>query len=450
MDSLNARPTRVNLTYIPITPSPSQALTALAPLLHKLAPILESRITSPDKPPWMDDATAKYLLSLSDNALEALERRPHLPPYPSCEKDLPKALTCIRSLAAPLQAAFPYIQSPPLPMGRSSRRSKSRPRPAKRAQICAVTSLLSTLLQRTGKPVKRVVDVGAGHAHLSACLSETLHPPLPVVAFERDPHLVATATTLHLSGAHARFRAQSKSMAAPNSRLTVMIGDALDPTAGTPLAEGDALVGLHACGALGDSLVCEAGPQGVRAVLLVSCCLQKISSLMTFRYPLSEAARSNAILRKHLTLSRSQLGATNSARGYERQGDLIARETRHAIRILLASAGHPVSRIGNEVVGISRHAMKAGLHAIIPELVALHNIDRPSDEEVSRCARNAHAEYRIMRALAQPRAFASALLEMAVVLDRAARLEQAGFFVSTCRIWPDDISPRNLSCVAWR
>lgn len=43
------------------------------------------------------------------------------------------------------------------------------------------------------------------------------------------------------------------------------------------------------------------------------------------------------------------------------------------------------------------------------------------------------------------------VLEMAIVLDRAAALEESGRFgrVETCQIFPDKVSMRNLAIVAF-
>lgn len=326
--------------------------------------------------------------------------------------------------------------------GRSRRRSKSRPRAGKRAQIRAVSSLLSDALARTSQPVSQIVDIGAGHAHLSAHLARELGHPARVVAVERDPKLLQTAALLHASSA--------RSAAVLQGSLSFVEADALLQAKQFAIAQGDAFVGLHACGALGDAIVTDAVRHDVGAVLLVSCCLQKLAAGCMQREPVSAVVKGDASLRRHLTVARAVLGATNSARGYTRDGDLLARETRHAIRVLLADSGHEVMRIGDEVVGLSRHALRSGLRHVIGDIVRLHGIERPGDDQVEQRMIQASLDYRVMRALALPRAFSAAMLEMAVVLDRAACLEDAGFSVSTCRIWPDDVSARNLCCVAWR
>lgn len=437
------------LSFIPLTPSPSKTLKAIAPLLDAISPVLGARITSPQPPSWMDEEMVSYLLSLSDDQLVNSERTTAL--TQQRDKKLPRMLKYMYSLTEPLQYAFPCFpvanELLTSPVGRSLRRSKSRPRSSKRAQLRAVSLILSEVLRQTRSPVSRVIDIGAGHGHLSAQLAAELDPGIQVIAVERNPQFVQTATSVHISGCCTPTSPPTSHSRAP---LSFVKADVVPSGSNLPLVKGNALVGLHACGALGDALISGAGQQEASAVLLVSCCLQKIAPGATSRPPLSFTSLNDDTLRKHLTLTRSQLGATNASRGYNRHGDLVARETRYALRVLLADSGHSVERVGEEVVGISRHSLRAGLHAIVPELVELYGIDIPSNEDIIHRVLQAKVDYRVMRALTLPRAFAASILEMAVVLDRAACLEDAGFRVSTGRIWPDEVSPRNLCCVAWR
>lgn len=437
------------ISFIPPTPSPSQTLISLIPLLNSLHPIISTRISGPTPPPWMDSATAKALLSLSDTDLQHLESNPcSIPSFFHSNYSLFSNLHVLSHSF--LSASFPpFISSDDetklTDIGRSKRRSKSRPRASKRTQIKQLTSLLSETLQKAKHPVHRIVDVGAGHGHLSAHFSREMDINIPIVALERDPMLVSTASSLHFSRSHSNSRTLPKS-------FSIIQTDACNNDESTSTyKQNDAIIGLHACGSLGDSLLTNSVTNNASAIILVSCCLQKISSLNNTRIPLSKIACTNESLSKHLTLSRSQLGATNTTRGYKNPMDLTARETRHAIRTLLSDAGKPIAHIGDEVVGISRHALRHGLSAVILDVLSVHGLDFDVNcEEVEQRMHNAKIEYRDMRALALPRAFATAVVEMAIVLDRAAYIEEAGYHVSTCRIWNDNISPRNLTLVGWQ
>jgi hypothetical protein len=99
------------------------------------------------------------------------------------------------------------------------------------------------------------------------------------------------------------------------------------------------------------------------------------------------------------------------------------------------------------VDGLSRHAIRRGLGAVAAEALARHGDARAAGRgEISRCEGDARAEYERMRVLTLPRAMVGEVLEMAVVLDRAALLEESGRFgrVRTCRLFGDDVSMRNL------
>lgn len=100
---------------------------------------------------------------------------------------------------------------------------------------------------------------------------------------------------------------------------------------------------------------------------------------------------------------------------------------------------------------MSRHALRGGLGAVAEDVLARRGISgRLSKEEVEERMDNARSDYEKMRRLSVPRNLAGEVLEMLIVLDRAALLEEAFGEVRTCRVWGDDVSVRNLACFAWR
>lgn len=277
--------------------------------------------------------------------------------------------------------------------------------------------------------------MGAGHGHLCAHLATHLDPTISIVAVDRDENLLSTARGLHTPISSLAF-AQCE------------IGTGTGPQV---VREGDFVVGLHACGELGDAVVSHAARGKAMAVLLVSCCLQKIRRVLHARHPLSETAGMSC-LRDLLTIPRDVLGATNSTRGYARKSDLTARETRHALRLFLNKNGYDIVRVGDELEGISRHALKNGLGPVLSHGASILGSKALllNDDLIRSCEKEAKREYRLMRALTLPRATAAAFLEMAIILDRAAVLEEAGFQVATFRIWSDEVSVRNLCIAAWK
>lgn len=277
--------------------------------------------------------------------------------------------------------------------------------------------------------------MGAGLGHLCAHLAMNLDPTVPILAVDRNNNFLRTAHELHKP---------LRSLTFAQCDITTDIGTQI-------VQEDDLVVGLHACGELGDAVVSHAVRGKATAVLLVPCCLQKIQRGLRVRHPLSEAARASC-LRDFLTVPRDILGATNSTRGYAQQSDLTTRETRHALRLFLSKNGHTVKRVGDELGGISRRALKNGLAPVISHVAtSLGSKELTFDDDlIQRCEKEAKRDYRLMRALNLPRATAAAFLEMAITLDRAAILQEAGFQVATCRIWADEVSARNLCIAAWR
>lgn len=378
----------------------------------------------------MPSTLSSHLLALPDSTLHQIEVHSllhHLPNIPTLSPLFPAL--------SGLSAAFPSLPTSAHPPGASTRRSKSRPRAAKRAQIASLTTLTAALLERSSVPISRLVDVGAGHAHLAAQLAETL--PVPVLALDRDPALLTTAGKLH-----ERHLGESKLSL---SQASVAQEHALG------LTGSDMVLGLHACGSLGDAIVQTAVREGAAAVALVSCCLQKLSPHADFRPPLSNVASDTASIRELLCVRRDVLGATNRSRGYASEQDLDGRATRYALRKLLRDREHPVARFGDEVNGLSRHALRRGLGAVFEDALRMRGIGGGiSSGEVEARMSEARKAYARMRRLTLPRALAGEVLEMLVVLDRAARLQEAFVEVRTCRVWGDAVSVRNLGCVAWR
>lgn len=432
------------MSFIPTIALPSHVLRSGAAFFQECREILNERITTPDAPAWMPSDIYSYLLSLPDSDLYLCETAGFANYIIENSTNAPQRLQNLASHASALSANFPVLPSSPPEVsqgrpGTSSRRSRKRPRASKRAQIRQLASLSSNLLSRTSVPVDRILDVGAGHGHLASHLATQI-PSIPsVVALDRDETLLQTAQKLH-----APLLVGSPP---PLSLSCASIGDT-----SLTAKKTDLLLGLHACGALGDAIVQCAASDGPAAVVLVSCCLQKIAKGEDSRVPISEVVLGNCDLRESLTMPRGTLGATNRTRGYLNSADITARETRYALRKILEEQGRPVQRVGDEVHGLSRYGLRKGLGEVARGFLAMHKIsDVISEEEILKREKEARSSYRIMRALTLPRSLAGDVMEMAVVLDRAAVLEESRKFsqVRTCRVWGDAVSVRNLGCIAW-
>lgn len=301
--------------------SVASRLARLGALLAEVRDVVEERVHGPEAPAWAERrGWTEALLGLDDATLERAEHgeiarvvaeTPALPPS-------------LRELAERVRAdaALPRHAAAldPRPLVRASDR--------KRRQVAA----LAALARSSAPSARRVVDLGAGHGHLTRELAEALD--LPAVGVELRPHVVATARALTRS-----------------EQVTFVARDAL--AAPVEPRAGDLLVGLHACGALGDALVRAAAESGA-GVLLLSCCPQKIAGEV--REPLSTLGRELGLALARPTLGLANL-ATLAEGGVDSRGVTERRRVRRALWLLLREAGAEV-RPGDEVSGIHRRQLR--------------------------------------------------------------------------------------------
>ncbi len=297
-----------------------------------------------------------------------------------------------------------------------------RAAPRKRAQVLAFAALTAPL----ARDAHRIVDVGAGHGHLTRHLAEAF--AAEAIGIERDHERVAVATGL--AAGRVRFEAV----------------DAL--TVDLALRPEDLVLGLHACGALTDRLA-RAAAEGGAAAAWVSCCLQRLHAgavrapLVT--PPVGEAA---------LTLAVRILGLSNAApqaHGVEADLSAIAeaRARREGLRVLLELRGvviHP----GEELRGVNRRRSHDPLSALAARVLAGRGLSAPTPTELSCATAEGATRWAARRRYALPRRMLGPLVELYVNLDRALLLLRAGHAVEVGRAFPADLSPRNLAVRAGR
>ncbi|MEO6418224.1 MAG: methyltransferase [Polyangiaceae bacterium] len=250
---------------------------------------------------------------------------------------------------------------------------------------------------------------------------------LPVVGLERD---------LVLAG---RARALS-SASSPSFAVTDVLRDGL-----SFLAE-DCVIGLHACGELGDAIAQSAARAGA-SVALVGCCLQKR------RGPSRAALCAPPDLAIALDLPSQLLGLSNlTARdeGVEatRAENLAGRERRLALHRLLLADGSGDLRFGSEIDGLNRRAAHGDLASLVTRAFALRDRPPPSTNAITEAADWARSHHARARRLSLPRAMLARVLEVFVLLDRALYLEEHGLEVVVGTLFPKSVSARNLALVA--
>lgn len=293
-------------------------------------------------------------------------------------------------------------------------------------RIAAFGRLVSAIASRAA----RVVDVGSGHGHLTRNLAERVG--LPVVGLERDGALAGAAR-----------RRSSEASPPPTFTITDVLQD------GLTLSDGDCVVGLHACGELGDAMVTTVASSPGATLALVGCCLQKRRQLS--RRPLCAIPGledANALL----DLPRTLLGLSNLVPGDEgveasRTDNLLGRERRLALHRLLSSE-RPL-RFGGEIEGLNRRAAQRDLSVLVARAFAIRGHRPPPRAAIDDAAAWAREEHARSRRLSVPRALLARALEVYVLYDRAAYLEERGFEVAVGPLFPASVSPRNLALVAW-
>lgn len=380
--------------------------------------IVAGRVIEPQPPTWCERrGWSPYLLALTDEELTRVE----LDGLASCLEDLPPAPEDLIALGADVRRLTDAVAGQHLAL-LSSRQEIHVPL-RKRSQVAAILRLC----EREFTGLSRVVELGAGRGHVSRALSEQLS--VPVVGVERQPELVRAAEIL----------ARPSGPSTPREPPEFVVGDA---ARALDLGPADLVLGLHACGSLGDALVRRAAAARAR-VLLVSCCLQRIGG--SRRQPLSETGRDEGLL-----LPRGALGLTNLwAFSSLRQRDQIVggRCARHALRRLLQSRGAEVLP-GHENRGINRRRFCRGLAAVAPRALERRGWSAPRADEIEHFTELGAREHAQMRRLSLPRNMLGRLIELAVVGDRASFLEDQGYQVRIEPAFSAAVSPRNLAILA--
>lgn len=385
-------------------------------LLASVRDIIDARPEGADVPAWCDArGWTGFLSALSDDDVRACERdglAARLPSLTGAPRDIAALARELRDVTD-----LPALQGDPLTAVSAHGAS-----PRKRAQVRAFESLAA----RVSAGCARVVDVGSGHGHLTRHLARAL--ALPAEGWERDPALVATATALTRDEG-ARF-------------VTVDVRAMTDPLRAT-----DLVVGLHACGALGDLAVERAAEAGA-AVVLLGCCLQKREGDRAPHAP-PEGVDPAA-----LTLPHAVLGLGNARDGDEGIEDDLATRTRarvhrDALRALLRDAGLALAP-GEEMRGVNRRRATGSLDDLVAHAFSARGVSAPSPRAVAAALDRARHDYERARRLALPRWMLARLIEVWVALDRAALLARAGYAVEVLAAFETSVSPRNVAVLGRR
>lgn len=403
-----------------LPPSAAARVAGLVGLLQPLLDIVAEPVEEPESPQWCRArGWTEFLLGLDERALEDWEAN---------------GLECARLASSETPAAFRElfqevrfvcrlpsldVASLPLPMA-ALRGVPGR----KREQLGTLLAALSPFAARA----QRVVDVGAGSGHFSRLSAELFGRA--TLALDRNASLLERGSALREERARDVGALALEFVEVDLSRQELS------------LRASDLAVGLHACGGLGDRLVLAASKARCD-LALVSCCLQKIDTPR--RAALSRAAGV-------FSLRKAELGLANltlQAEGVEAtlSQNLRAREVRLALRRLLRERGLAV-QAGEEMRGVNRRRAHAGLAELSSQVLALRGLPVATAAELRFHSENARRDYALMRRLALPRHLLARLVELTLVFDRAAALEEAGLGVRVAQLFESRVTPRNTLLLA--
>lgn len=386
-----------------------EQLERLGGLLAEHRDVLEGRVNEREPPLWSERrGWTEFLLGLDDDEVSLAER---------CGPDaLTEALRRAPSTLAALYRdadalTHPFAAGPHHLDALEELRVPLR----KRVQVAALVDDLRAL----AVPSRRIVDLGTGHGHLARALRRELD--IATWGVDSDGARIAVARAL-----------------AGGLDVTFVAGAAEDTNV-VVLTPGDLVVGLHACGALGDTLLARAA-EGRAAVLLISCCQQKIDQ--PERRALSARGRT-----LELSYPRPLLGLTNLSYGEAALDNVRARGVRHALSRLLRARGLDVS-VGDVAHGINKRRFRHGLSGVADTALSLRGQPPATSTELAAAIAESDAEFAVIRRLSLPRSLLGRVMELALVVDRAAFLIEQGYRVEVRPLFDITVSPRNLGIIA--
>src|SRR5688572_29256387 len=98
--------------------------------------------------------------------------------------------------------------------------------------------------------------------------------------------------------------------------------------------------------------------------------------------------------------------------------------------------------------GVNRRRAHAGLAELSAHVLAKRALPPATPAELEFHAAEARRDYAVMRRLALPRHLLARLVELSVVFDRAALLEERGLKVRVVQLFERSVTPRNTLILA--
>lgn len=405
-------------------------LDALAAALAEGAWLWRPRPFTTLSPPWAERAPelAAFCLALDEAEVHALEEGAPLPD---------SAPPLLREWVGRLAALTALPSLGPSTAASSGAGSAWMVPARKLEQVTRFVDAVTGPAHTGGDARPRaVLDWCGGKGHLGRMLGQRLGAP--VVVLEREAGYAEEAVSLARRG---------------GVELRFLAGDAMAEEARAlvrELPEDALVVGLHACGALGERMLTLSTEVGA-AIAHSPCCLHKIPGLKEGVWRPMARTTATALARYELTLDHSAMRLATSdevvARPALRVHRLRENTYRLALDLLLQeSSGRPgytpLGTLPAELVRGDFHTFALGASAHLGLTLP------PFDPELAlaRGAARAHAS----RRLGLVRSLFRRAIEVFVALDRAAYLAERGYDVDTVHFAPRAVTPRNILIRALR
>lgn len=404
----------------------SGRLAELAAALAEGAWLWRPRPFTTQSPPWAEQAPelAAFCLGLDEAQVHALEEGAPLPDgAPPLLRGWVGRLAALTALPT-LEAAGGGVDELP------AREAWMVPRRKLEQVSRFVGAVTDPGWHEGGVRPRAVLDWCGGKGHLGRTLGQRVG--VPVVVLEREAGYAKEALSL------------SRRVGV---ELNFVAGDAMGEAARALVAElpKDALVvGLHACGALGERMLTLSTEAGA-TIAHSPCCLHKVPGLKEGAWrPMSKAAGA-ALARHELTLDHSAMRLATSdevvARPALRVQRLRENTYRLALDLLLQEAS---GRPGYTPLGtLPAELLRGGFRDFAVGAAAHLGLSLPPFDPELALARGA-ARARASRRLGLVRSLFRRAIEVLVALDRAAYLTEHGYDVDTVHFAPRAVTPRNI------
>ena len=389
-------------------------LAELTPWLREHASLWRPRPFLLGRVPWEDQhpAMSAWLRDLDEatvTTFEADDRGLIEAPEP-----LSSLLTQSRKLAAvPASVRMPLS---PVDAWRPEARATER----KRAQVQA---LVETLAATWPEAPGLVVDWCAGKGHLGRSLAAVLGRPL--LTLERQRRLCEVGQILSAEA----------EVAATHLPLDVRQTEQLPCVAWRQAA----VVGLHACGSLGEAMLDFAVAQKAETVALAPCCYHFAAGARPYR-PRSAGGRAHDL---HFDETSLRLPTYQQVRQAPSIGERRRRKMAWlmALKALTEAAGAPLEGPPGPVY---KGWNNDDLPTFVARMAGRRGVALPSRWDADAIEALGWERARHARALGLVRGVFRRPLELWLVLDKALALQGQGYEVALTTFCAPSLTPRNL------